>query len=142
MDNFNEEIRFLSRSVLERCRALGWKVATAESCTGGLIVGAMTEIAGSSDVVDRGFITYSNEAKIEMLNVPVETLVAHGAVSEQTARAMALGALANAKAIGNCRRDWYRRSRWWVCRKTGWSCAFRGRDPRKHHYRAPDIRGR
>ena len=98
MDNFNEETCFLSRSVLERCRALGWKVATAESCTGGLIVGAMTEIAGSSDVVDRGFITYSNEAKIEMLNVPPETLAAHGAVSEQTVRAMALGALANAKA--------------------------------------------
>ena len=98
MDNFDEKIRSLSRSVLERCRALNWKVATAESCTGGLIVGAMTEIAGSSDVVDRGFITYSNEAKIEMLDVPVDTLVTHGAVSEQTARAMALGALANAKA--------------------------------------------
>jgi nicotinamide-nucleotide amidase len=98
MDNFDEEIRNLSTSVLERCRALGWKAGTAESCTGGLIAGALTEIAGSSDVVDRGFVTYSNEAKMQMLGVPAETLTAHGAVSEQTARAMALGALANSEA--------------------------------------------
>ncbi|WP_028464894.1 CinA family protein [Nisaea denitrificans] len=98
MDNFDEEICNLSTSVLERCRTLGWKAATAESCTGGLIVGALTEIAGSSDVVDRGFVTYSNEAKMQMLGVPAETLAAHGAVSEQTARAMALGALANSEA--------------------------------------------
>ena len=98
MDNFDEEIRNLSTSVLERCRALGWKAGTAESCTGGLIAGALTEIAGSSDVVDRGFVTYSNEAKMQMLGVPAETLAAHGAVSEQTARAMALGALANSEA--------------------------------------------
>tara|TARA_E500000305_G_C4006081_1_gene230023 strand:- start:537 stop:1037 length:501 start_codon:yes stop_codon:yes gene_type:complete len=98
MDNFDDEIRSLATTVLERCRALGWKAATAESCTGGLIAGALTEIAGSSDVVDRGFVTYSNEAKMQMLGVPAETLTAHGAVSEQTARAMALGALANSDA--------------------------------------------
>lgn len=98
MDNFDDETRRLAATVLERCRALGWKAATAESCTGGLIAGALTEIAGSSDVVDRGFVTYSNEAKMQMLGVPAETLAAHGAVSEQTARAMALGALANSDA--------------------------------------------
>lgn len=98
MDNFDDEIRSLATTVLKRCRALGWKAATAESCTGGLIAGALTEIAGSSDVVDRGFVTYSNEAKMQMLGVPAETLTAHGAVSEQTARAMALGALANSDA--------------------------------------------
>lgn len=98
MDNFDDEIRSLATTVLERCRALDWKAATAESCTGGLIAGALTEIAGSSDVVDRGFVTYSNEAKMQMLGVPAETLTAHGAVSEQTARAMALGALANSDA--------------------------------------------
>ncbi|MEP3113975.1 CinA family protein [Nisaea sp.] len=98
MDNFDETTRTLATSVLEHCRALGWKAATAESCTGGLIAGALTEIAGSSDVVDRGFVTYSNEAKMQMLGVPTETLAAHGAVSEQTARAMALGALANSDA--------------------------------------------
>lgn len=98
MDNFDDEIRSLATTVLERCRALGWKAATAESCTGGLIAGALTEIAGSSDVVDRGFVTYSNEAKMQMLGVPAEILTAHGAVSEQTARAMALGALANSDA--------------------------------------------
>lgn len=98
MDNFDEETRTLATSVLEHCRALGWKAATAESCTGGLIAGALTEIAGSSDVVDRGFVTYSNEAKMQMLGVSPETLAAHGAVSEQTARAMASGALANSDA--------------------------------------------
>ena len=98
MDNFDDEIRTLAATVLDRCRALGWKAATAESCTGGLIAGALTEIAGSSDVVDRGFVTYSNEAKMQMLGVPAETLATHGAVSEQTARAMALGALANSDA--------------------------------------------
>jgi len=98
MDNFDEVTRNLATSVLEHCRALGWKVATAESCTGGLIAGALTEIAGSSDVVDRGFVTYSNEAKMQMLGVPAETLEAHGAVSEETARAMAVGALEKSDA--------------------------------------------
>ena len=72
--------------------------ATAESCTGGLVAGAITEIAGSSGWFDRGFITYSNEAKMEMLGVPEATLARHGAVSEATARAMAEGALARSRA--------------------------------------------
>jgi nicotinamide-nucleotide amidase len=72
--------------------------ATAESCTGGLVAGAITEIAGSSGWFDRGFITYSNEAKMEMLGVPEATLARHGAVSEATARAMAEGALARSQA--------------------------------------------
>jgi nicotinamide-nucleotide amidase len=76
----------------------GWKVATAESCTGGLIAGAITDVSGSSGWFDRGFVTYSNEAKIEMLGVRAETLAKHGAVSEATAREMAAGALARSAA--------------------------------------------
>ncbi|MCC6197231.1 MAG: CinA family protein [Burkholderiales bacterium] len=72
--------------------------ATAESCTGGLVAGAITGIAGSSGWFDRGFVTYSNEAKQELLGVPEATLRAHGAVSEATARAMAEGALARSRA--------------------------------------------
>lgn len=87
----------LSRQFLADCRARGWTVATAESCTGGLIAAALTEIPGSSDVVDRGFVTYSNQAKMELIQVPAETLEAFGAVSEETARAMAIGAKAAAK---------------------------------------------
>ena len=75
-----------------------WTVATAESCTGGLIAGAITDIAGSSDWFDRGFVTYSNEAKMDMLGVRAETLAAHGAVSERTAREMATGALSRSGA--------------------------------------------
>ncbi|MGC4025651.1 MAG: CinA family protein [Mesorhizobium sp.] len=71
---------------------------TAESCTGGLIIAAMTDIPGSSSMVDRGFITYSNEAKMEMLGVRSETLDAHGAVSSETALEMASGALAHSRA--------------------------------------------
>ena len=78
------------------CRAEKYTLATAESCTGGLVIGLLTEIAGSSDVVDRGFITYSNAAKREQLGVPDALLEAHGAVSEPVARAMAEGALARA----------------------------------------------
>jgi nicotinamide-nucleotide amidase len=82
--------------VLEKLRARGWKLATAESCTGGLIAAALTSVAGSSDVVERGFVTYSNEAKAEMLGVPMAMIAAHGAVSEEVAAAMARGALARA----------------------------------------------
>jgi nicotinamide-nucleotide amidase len=79
-------------------RARGLLLATAESCTGGLIAAALTEIAGSSDVVDRGFVTYSNAAKAEMLGVPAEMIASHGAVSEPVARAMAEGALQRSDA--------------------------------------------
>ena len=90
------EARDLSIRVLQACRARQWTLATAESCTGGLVAGALTEIAGSSDVVDRGFVTYSNAAKMAMLGVPEALLAAHGAVSRPTAEAMAQGALARA----------------------------------------------
>jgi nicotinamide-nucleotide amidase len=91
-------LREKAAQVLDLCRARGLKVATAESCTGGLVAGALTEIAGSSDVVDRGFVTYSNEAKEAMLGVPSATLKRHGAVSAETAAAMASGALKNSLA--------------------------------------------
>ena len=74
------------------------KIATAESCTGGLVVALLTEIAGSSAVVERGFVTYSNEAKTELIGVPESLIVAHGAVSEPVARAMAEGALRHSRA--------------------------------------------
>jgi len=93
---FETETLTLAQSVLDACRARGWHVATAESCTGGLVAGALTAIAGSSDVVERGFVTYSNEAKSEMLGVPPATIAAHGAVSSETAAAMAEGAVARA----------------------------------------------
>jgi nicotinamide-nucleotide amidase len=85
-----------ARELIELCRARGLTVATAESCTGGLVAGAITAIAGSSEVLDRGFVTYSNAAKEAMLGVPAQTLTARGAVSRETAEAMAQGALARA----------------------------------------------
>ena len=85
-------------AVLDTCRARGLKLATAESCTGGLVAGALTDIAGSSDVLDRGFVTYSNEAKQQMLGVSADILKDHGAVSRETAEAMARGALGRANA--------------------------------------------
>ena len=94
----SEELRIAATAVLDACRARGLKLATAESCTGGLVAGALTEIAGSSDVVDRGFVTYSNKAKQQMLGVPADTLREHGAVSAETAQAMARGALTRAGA--------------------------------------------
>src|SRR5262245_30671868 len=94
----DDEIAAAATRVLALCRGRGWKVATAESCTGGLVAAALTEIAGSSDVVDCGFVTYSNEAKQRLLAVPAATLAAHGAVSAETARAMAQGALMQSDA--------------------------------------------
>jgi len=85
-------------SLLAECRAGGLLLATAESCTGGLIAATLTEIAGSSDVVDRGFITYSNDAKSDMLGVPAALIEANGAVSEPVAAGMAIGALQRSKA--------------------------------------------
>lgn len=79
-------------AVIDALKARGWMMATAESCTGGLIAGAITDIAGSSAVFDRGFVTYSNAAKIEMLGVRAETLATQGAVSEEIAAEMAQGA--------------------------------------------------
>ncbi|HEY0183607.1 MAG TPA: CinA family protein [Rhodopila sp.] len=87
-----------AESLLAACRAKGIMLATAESCTGGLIAAALTAIAGSSDVVDRGFVTYSNDAKHQMIGVPMPLIDAHGAVSEEVARAMAEGALARSRA--------------------------------------------
>lgn len=84
--------------LLERLRAAGLHLATAESCTGGLIAAALTHIAGSSDVLDRGFVTYSNAAKSELLGVPAELIASHGAVSEPVARRMARGALERSSA--------------------------------------------
>lgn len=88
----------LANALLQACQRHGIMLATAESCTGGMIIAALTDIAGSSAVVDRGFITYSNEAKMEMLGVSATTLDAHGAVSGETAIEMAAGALTRSRA--------------------------------------------
>ena len=87
-----------ARRLLDAFRACGAKLATAESCTGGLLCGVFTEIAGSSDVVDCGFVTYSNAAKQRQLGVPGEMLLLNGAISDVVARAMAAGALAQSGA--------------------------------------------
>ena len=94
---FDPETLALAEAVLAACRARGWHLATAESCTGGLVAATLTGIAGSSDVVERGFVTYSNEAKTEMLGVPSALLSQYGAVSAQVARSMAEGALGHAR---------------------------------------------
>lgn len=86
----------LARALLDLCRMRKLTIATAESCTGGLVAGALTDIPGSSDVIDRGFVTYSNEAKRAMLGVKATTLATFGAVSKETATAMAVGALERA----------------------------------------------
>lgn len=91
---FPIDIDSLSREVLARARAGGLRLATAESCTGGLVAAALTEIAGSSDVFDAGFVTYANAAKSRMLGVDPAVIEREGAVSEPVARAMAEGALA------------------------------------------------
>jgi nicotinamide-nucleotide amidase len=95
---FDPAVLKLAEAVLAEARAKGLKIATAESCTGGLVGGALTEIAGSSDVFVEGFITYSNEAKMATLGVIVDTLDKFGAVSAPTAVAMAEGAIANSRA--------------------------------------------
>jgi len=84
--------------LLQSLRAKGWKVSTAESCTGGLVAALLTSIAGSSDVFERGFVTYSNEAKTELLGVSPDILRLHGAVSAEVARAMAEGAVHHSPA--------------------------------------------
>lgn len=84
-----------AEAVLDKARKKGVMIATAESCTGGMVAAALTDVPGSSDVVERGFVTYSNQAKIDMLGVLTQTLEAHGAVSEQVAVEMAEGAVKN-----------------------------------------------
>ncbi len=93
---FSSEILLLAERVLAGSRARGWRVALAESCTGGLVAAALTAIPGSSEVFERGFVTYSNEAKSELLGVPQRTIARFGAVSAETAEAMAIGALLRA----------------------------------------------
>jgi nicotinamide-nucleotide amidase len=95
---FTPELITCAELVIDRCRGLGVHLATAESCTGGLIAGCLTEVAGSSDVIDYGLVTYSNAAKTDLLNVPTDMIEVNGAVSEQVARAMAEGALERAGA--------------------------------------------
>jgi nicotinamide-nucleotide amidase len=87
-----------ARAVLDFCREHGFTLATAESCTGGLVAAYLTHIAGASDILERGFVTYSNEAKIELLGVDAQIIADHGAVSRQTALAMAAGALWRSRA--------------------------------------------
>lgn len=93
---FPEDIEALAVAVITAATARGLTVATAESCTGGLVAAALTAVPGSSAVVDRGFVTYSNAAKIALLGVPAGVVAAHGAVSEPVARAMAEGARVHA----------------------------------------------
>jgi nicotinamide-nucleotide amidase len=87
-----------AEALIARAKAAGLMIATAESCTGGLIAGVLTEIAGSSAVVDRGFVTYSNEAKADLLGVPADLIARVGAVSREVALAMAAGAVARSRA--------------------------------------------
>ena len=87
-----------AKDIVERASAAGIVIATAESCTGGMISAAITDVAGSSRVLDRGFVTYSNAAKMDMLDVSADTLDTHGAVSEQVAAEMAAGALKHSNA--------------------------------------------
>ena len=91
--SFDAALLEKAEALLVVCRGKGLQIATAESCTGGLIAGCLTETAGSSDVVERGFVTYSNAAKNEMLGVPAAMIEAHGAVSAEVAEAMAAGTL-------------------------------------------------
>jgi nicotinamide-nucleotide amidase len=95
---FSPQLNDQAAALIALCRTRGKKIATAESCTGGLVAALLTEIPGASAVVDRGFVVYSNEAKQELLGVPAATLAAFGAVSQETARAMARGAVAHSHA--------------------------------------------
>lgn len=95
---FPDDIESLARQVVEAAMARGLMVAAAESCTGGLVSAALTSVAGSSAVVERGFVTYSNAAKSDLLGIPIMLIESRGAVSEAVARAMAEGALARSAA--------------------------------------------
>ncbi len=94
----DEELGDRATKLLELCKRKGLTVATAESCTGGLLAAALTNIAGSSAVIDRGFVTYTNESKQQMLGIPSAIIEQHGAVSRETAEAMASGALIHTPA--------------------------------------------
>ena len=98
MNNEQASIEELVKQLAAKLTEKGWMLATAESCTGGMIAAACTDLAGSSQWFDRGFVTYSNEAKTEMLGVPAELIAKHGAVSEEVVRAMAEGAIRNSRA--------------------------------------------
>ena len=95
---FDDALMARAAALIDRCRDQNLLLATAESCTGGLIAGLITAIAGSSDVFDAGFVTYSNAAKTRMIGVPAELIASFGTVSEEVARAMADGAIANSRA--------------------------------------------
>jgi nicotinamide-nucleotide amidase len=97
-NSFPPKVQTLAAEVLDGCRRRGWRLATSESCTGGLVAAALTEVAGSSAVFDRGYVTYSNDAKAALLGVPEHLLASYGAVSPQVAAAMAQGALSRADA--------------------------------------------
>lgn len=98
MTDANDNLASRAAALIAAYAERGWMIATAESCTGGLVAGLLTEIAGSSAVVERGFVTYSNAAKAEAIGVPMELIETYGAVSEPVARAMAEGALARSHA--------------------------------------------
>ncbi len=95
---FDRSLILEAKDVLDVCRSGGLRLALAESCTGGLVAAVLTSIAGSSAVVERGFVTYSDESKTELLGVAAELISQHGAVSEQVARTMAEGALERSRA--------------------------------------------
>jgi competence-damaged protein len=146
------DARALSRSLLDLCRMRKLTIATAESCTGGLVAGALTDIPGSSDVIDRGFVTYSNDAKRAMLGVKATTLATFGAVSKETATAMAIGALEKAGVRLHHRHC---RSRRRHAGQAGRAGPLRGRRARRKnpasrmplrrhrpHHRAPALGGR
>ena len=98
MNSQETSIEELVQQLAAKLTEKGWMLATAESCTGGMIAAACTDLAGSSQWFDRGFVTYSNEAKTEMLGVPAELIEKHGAVSEEVVRAMAEGAIRHSRA--------------------------------------------
>lgn len=98
MNNKQANIEELVQQLAAKLTEKGWMLATAESCTGGMIAAACTDLAGSSQWFERGFVTYSNEAKTEMLGVPAEMIAKHGAVSEEVVRAMAEGAIRHSRA--------------------------------------------
>ncbi len=94
----DDDVKAAATELLKACRKANLLLATVESCTGGLLVGSLTEIAGSSDVIDRGFVTYTNTSKNELVGVPMELFLEVGAVSEEVARAMASGGLSQSRA--------------------------------------------